>query len=43
MEFEITIVRCLFGEGAFSQAFVPILANAKANHNEAEVQDMINQ
>jgi putative peptidoglycan lipid II flippase len=35
-------LRRLFGEGAFSQAFVPILADAKANHNEAEVQNIIN-
>lgn len=35
-------LRRLFGEGAFSQAFVPILAEAKANHNEAEVQNIIN-
>ena len=35
-------LRRLFGEGAFSQAFVPILADAKVNHNEAEVQNMIN-
>ncbi len=35
-------LRRLFGEGAFSQAFVPILADAKAKHNEAEVQNVIN-
>ncbi len=35
-------LRRLFGEGAFSQAFVPILAEAKANHNEIEVQNVIN-
>jgi putative peptidoglycan lipid II flippase len=35
-------LRRLFGEGAFSQAFVPILAEAKANHNEQEVQQVIN-
>jgi len=35
-------LRRLFGEGAFSQAFVPILAEAKANHNEEEVQNVIN-
>ena len=35
-------LRRLFGEGAFSQAFVPILAEAKANHNEVEVQNVIN-
>ncbi|SMN13095.1 Proposed peptidoglycan lipid II flippase MurJ [Bathymodiolus heckerae thiotrophic gill symbiont] len=35
-------LRRLFGEGAFSQAFVPILADAKINHNEAEVQQVIN-
>ncbi len=35
-------LRRLFGEGAFSQAFVPILADAKANQSEAEVQQVIN-
>ncbi len=35
-------LRRLFGEGAFSQAFVPILAEAKANETEAEVQKIIN-
>ena len=35
-------LRRLFGEGAFSQAFVPILAEAKANHSEEEVQNVIN-
>ena len=35
-------LRRLFGEGAFSQAFVPILAEVKANHDEAEVQNVIN-
>ncbi|CAB9539562.1 Peptidoglycan lipid II flippase MurJ [Bathymodiolus brooksi thiotrophic gill symbiont] len=35
-------LRRLFGEGAFSQAFVPILTDAKANHSEAEVQNIIN-
>jgi len=35
-------LRRLFGEGAFSQAFVPILADAKANKSEAEVQQVIN-
>ncbi|MBE8189279.1 MAG: murein biosynthesis integral membrane protein MurJ [Candidatus Thioglobus sp.] len=35
-------LRRLFGEGAFSQAFVPILADAKANSNESEVQNVIN-
>ncbi len=35
-------LRRLFGEGAFSQAFVPILVDAKANNNEAEVQNIIN-
>jgi putative peptidoglycan lipid II flippase len=34
--------RRLFGEGAFSQAFVPILAQAKADESEAEVQNIIN-
>ena len=35
-------LRRLFGEGAFSQAFVPILTEVKANHDEAEVQKVIN-
>ncbi len=35
-------LRRLFGEGAFSQAFVPILAETKANHDEIEVQNVIN-
>jgi len=35
-------LRRLFGEGAFSQAFVPILAEVKANHDEEEVQNVIN-
>lgn len=35
-------LRRLFGEGAFSQAFIPILAEARASHNEAEVQRVIN-
>jgi len=35
-------LRRLFGEGAFSQAFVPILADAKSNNNEQEIQDVIN-
>lgn len=35
-------LRRLFGEGAFSQAFVPILAQVKANQSAQEVQDVIN-
>ena len=35
-------LRRLFGEGAFSQALVPILAETKANHDEEEVQNVIN-
>ena len=35
-------LRRLFGEGAFSQAFIPILTEAKTNHNEDEVQNVIN-
>ncbi len=35
-------LRRLFAEGAFSQAFVPILAEAKANETQAEVQNIIN-
>ena len=34
--------RRLFAEGAFSQAFLPILADTKANHSEQEVQLVIN-
>lgn len=35
-------LRRLFGEGAFSQAFVPILADYRANHTEAETQSFVN-
>ncbi|HIG89081.1 murein biosynthesis integral membrane protein MurJ [Candidatus Thioglobus sp.] len=35
-------LRRLFAEGAFSQAFVPILADAKINNSEQEVQNVIN-
>lgn len=35
-------LRRLFGEGAFSQAFVPILTQAKVNQSESEVQTIIN-
>ena len=34
--------RRLFAEGAFSQAFLPILAETKANENDIEVQLVIN-
>jgi len=34
--------RKLFAEGAFSQAFIPILVDSKANKSEAEVQLVIN-
>ena len=34
--------RRLFAEGAFSQAFLPILAETKANENDEEVQLVIN-
>ena len=34
--------RRLFAEGAFSQAFLPILAETKANKNDVEVQLVIN-
>ena len=34
--------RRLFAEGAFSQAFLPILADAKANQSDEEVQLVIN-
>ena len=43
MAFRIpNFLRRLFGEGAFSQAFIPILAEAKANETQAEVQNIIN-
>lgn len=35
-------LRRLFGEGAFSQAFVPIMADYRANHSEAETQLFVN-
>lgn len=35
-------LRRLFGEGAFSQAFVPILADYRANHSEKETQAFVN-
>ena len=35
-------LRRLFGEGAFSQAFIPILSEAKANETQEEVQNVIN-
>lgn len=35
-------LRRLFGEGAFSQAFIPILADAKSSGGEDEVQVVIN-
>ena len=34
--------RRLFAEGAFSQAFIPILADSKANHSDNELQEVIN-
>ena len=34
--------RRLFAEGAFSQAFLPILADTKENHSEEEIQLVIN-
>jgi len=34
--------RRLFAEGAFSQAFIPILADAKASQSDEEVQTVIN-
>lgn len=33
--------RRLFGEGAFAQAFVPVLAEYKARHGEARVHDLV--
>jgi putative peptidoglycan lipid II flippase len=35
------LFRRLFGEGAFSQAFVPVLAASKAQHGEAETKQLI--
>lgn len=35
-------LRRLFGEGAFAQAFVPILADQRANRSAAEVQAFVN-
>lgn len=36
------LFRRFFGEGAFSQAFVPVLAASKAQHGEAATQTVIN-
>ena len=36
------LFRRLFAEGAFSQAFLPILAETKAKNNDEEVQLVIN-
>ncbi len=36
------LFRRFFGEGAFSQAFVPVLAASKAQHGEAATQELIN-
>ena len=36
------LFRRFFGEGAFSQAFVPVLAASKAQHGEAATQEVIN-
>jgi putative peptidoglycan lipid II flippase len=35
-------MRRLFGEGAFSQAFVPVMSDIKANRSHAEVQQFVN-
>ena len=35
-------LRRLFGEGAFSQSFVPILADTKEKQSDLEVEDVIN-
>ena len=35
--------RRIFAEGAFSQAFVPILADYKANRSEVELHDLVNR
>jgi len=37
------LFRRFFAEGAFSQAFVPVLAASKAQHGEAETQVLINR
>jgi len=44
MAFKIpNFMRRLFAEGAFSQAFVPILAEYRSNRSESEVKDFINK
>jgi len=35
-------MRRLFGEGAFSQAFVPVFSEYKEKHSRAELQDLVN-
>src|SRR3990167_8010221 len=35
-------LRRLFGEGAFAQAFVPILAEHRAQHSDADVHSFVN-
>ena len=37
-----SVFRRLFAEGAFNQAFVPILSEYKQNKSEKEVKDLIN-
>ena len=37
------LFRRLFAEGAFSQAFVPVLAASKAQHGEAETKQVIDR
>ena len=37
------LFRRLFAEGAFSQAFVPVLAASKAQHGEAETKLVIDR
>ena len=36
-------LRRLFAEGAFSQAFVPVISEYKAQQTRASVQDLVNQ
>ena len=36
------LFRRLFGEGAFSQAFVPLLAATRAKHGDAVTHDLVN-
>ena len=37
------LLRRLFAEGAFSQAFVPVFSEYQARHSHAELQELVNQ